>query len=70
MPRLKKEVEPLRKLLCAYEVSGAQLAAALGKSSITSGTKRKRNPEMMSIAEWRTISRRCGIPIDEIRAAL
>ena len=70
MPRLKKEVEPLRKLLCAYEVSGEKIAAALGLRSITSGTRRKRNPEKMSVAEWRTISRHCGIPIDEIRAAL
>ena len=69
MPYLKKEVDPLRRVLRGYDLDGAGLARVLGKAPGT-GRARMEDPGSITVAELRTISRRAHIPIDELRAAI
>ena len=72
MPRLKTSEPPfaaVRRLLLGYEVDYKRMAGAIGTSPKT-GKRRLDHPEELTLLDLRNICRSCGIPADEIRAAI
>ena len=70
MPYIKQTTDPLRRLICAYELgSGRKLGAVLGVSTSTA-VSRLHDPGSLSAAELRRLSTHGHIPIEEVRAAL
>ena len=69
MPYIPKrsEYDKSRKLLLAYEVTPARLRDILGCSQPTA-RKKLNNIGELTTADWKMISKRGHIPIEEIRA--
>ena len=68
MPYLKKkgEHEKSKRLLKGYGLTGASLATIIQVSEPTA-RKRLKNPGLLTGENWLAISRKCHIPIEEIR---
>lgn len=69
MPYIKKEPDKLRRVFLAYELDGVKLARILGYHPNT-GRDRMKNPDALTVAEIRQISRKAHIPIEELRGAI
>ena len=70
MPYVKKQTDPLRRLICAYELGTCRkLGEVLGVSASTAGA-RLHDPGSLSAAELRRLSTHGHIPIEEVRAAI
>jgi hypothetical protein len=74
MPRVNlwKEEIPfvkVRRLLLSYEMNGPKMGNALGKSAKT-GKAKLDHPETLTLGELWKISKKVGIPVDELREAI
>ena len=61
--------DPLRRLLRGYGIDGEHLGPALGCCGHTARSRLK-EPGTLTYNELRIICDKCGVPADEIRAAL
>ena len=68
MPYLKKtgEHEKSYRLLKGYGLNAVKLAEIAGISEPTA-RKRLKNPGLLTGNDWLNISRKCHIPVEEIR---
>ena len=68
MPHIKRvgEHEKSKRVLKGYEINAVKLAAMIGVSEPTA-RKRLKNPGLLTGNDWLNISRKCHIPVEEIR---
>lgn len=68
MPHIKRvgEHEKSKRLLKGYEINAVKLAVYIGVSEPTA-RKRLKNPGLLTGDDWLNISRKCHIPVEEIR---
>ncbi len=70
MPYVRKNTDPMRRVLNAYELNtGRALAGVLGVSPVTA-LSRIKTPDDLTLGELRRMVSRGHVPIEEVRAAI
>ena len=66
MPRIRDETHPMTRLLRGYGLNGNVLSQAI-RSSPATARKKINNPMYLTVGDLLTISRKWGIPMEDIR---